>query len=205
MTQHIEEINKEWRERLEEAMVKKGYNYRTLSLESGLGETYVRDVLRRNNTPVLGKFIAMAKTLRVSIDYLVYGNDINNEKTISIPVINWIKAGSMCQPTVHNETLEWIEFPANKRGSFFGLRVYSDSMDLISPPESTIVVDRLDKKLVSNACYVIADVEGNATYKRFRPNPMRFEPVSKNPDHTPIFPDQEPLIVGRVKRTYLDL
>jgi SOS-response transcriptional repressor LexA len=111
----------------------------------------------------------------------------------------------MCHPTVQNEILEWIEYPVDRRGSFFGLKVYNDSMDMISPSESIIIIDLMYKERVPNACYVIADIEGNATFKRFRPNPMRFEPVSKNPSHTPIFPDQKPLIVGRVKRKYLDL
>jgi SOS-response transcriptional repressor LexA len=79
-------------------------------------------------------------------------------------------------------------------------------MDRISPPDSTIFVDRRDKLLVPNGLYVIADTDGNATYKRFRPGPpKRFEPVSSNKDLEPLFPDNDPMIVGRVKRTQLDM
>jgi hypothetical protein len=78
-------------------------------------------------------------------------------------------------------------------------------MDRISPPESIIFVDRRDRKLIPNGLYVIADEEGNATYKRYRPGPPpRFEAVSMNQAHEPIFPAQEPLIVGRVKRSMID-
>lgn len=78
-------------------------------------------------------------------------------------------------------------------------------MDRISPPDSMIIVNRRDKRLVANACYVIADGDGGATYKRYRPDPMRFEPVSTNPAHEPMFPDHEPTIIGRVRRTILDM
>lgn len=34
--------------------------------------------------------------------------------------------------------------------------------------------------------------------------PMRFEPVSFNPRHEPIFPDNDPIVVGKV-RTILNV
>lgn len=43
--------------------------------------------------------------------------------------------------------------------------------------------------------------DGSATYKRFQPNPMRFEPVSTNTQHKTLFPDNEPVIVGRVRKS----
>ena len=90
-------------------------------------------------------------------------------------------------------------------GDWVALKVVGDSMDRISPPDSIIYVDRKDKVLVPNACYVISNGDGEATYKRFRPNPMRFEPVSTNPAHEPIYPTREPLIVGRVKKSTLEM
>jgi transcriptional regulator with XRE-family HTH domain len=75
----------------------------------------------------------------------------------------------------------------------------------ISPPDSIIFVDRSDKVLAPNACYVISNGDGEASYKRFRPNPMRFEPVSTNPAHEPIYPMREPLIVGRVKKSTIKM
>jgi phage repressor protein C with HTH and peptisase S24 domain len=93
----------------------------------------------------------------------------------------------------------------DQRDHWIALRVDGDSMDRISPPGSIIIVNTNDKKLVPNACYVIADSDSNVTYKRYRSNPARFEPVSTNPRHEPIFPDGEPEIIGRVKKSIIDM
>lgn len=80
-------------------------------------------------------------------------------------------------------------------------------MDRISPPESVIVVNLKDKKLVPNACYVIETDEGEITYKRYRPGPDRWEPVSTDLTHETLYPPPHggPKVVGRVKKTILDL
>lgn len=122
-----------------------------------------------------------------------------------IPLLSWISAGAMLREDVADEALGIISVSDLPPGDWIALKVVGDSMDRISPPDSTIFVDRRDKSLVANALYVIADDEGNATYKRFRPGPpRRYEPVSVNPVHEPIIPEHDPLIVGRVKRTTLD-
>ena len=127
------------------------------------------------------------------------------EATI-VPLLSWISAGQMLRDDVADEALGSISVSDLPPGDWIALKVVGDSMDRISPPESIIFVDRRDKRLVPNRPYVIADEDGNATYKRFRPGPpMRFEPVSTNPAHEPMFPEQEPTIVGRVKRTQLEM
>ena len=81
-------------------------------------------------------------------------------------------------------------------------------MDRISPPGSIIFVDIKDRRLVANACYVIRDeVEGGSSYKRYRPSPARWEAVSTSKRHKPylIKGDRAPTVIGRVKRTVLDL
>ncbi len=108
----------------------------------------------------------------------------------------------MSFPDISDEIIGHVqEGELDPEGDWIALKVVGDSMDRISPPESVIFVDRKDKVLVPNACYVISSDNGEATYKRFRSNPMRFEPVSTNPVHEPIYPSREPLIVGRVKKS----
>lgn len=124
---------------------------------------------------------------------------------VHIPLLATVSAGALLRDDIADETLSTIAVAELSSGDWVALRVTGDSMDRISPPDSIIVINRNDKRLVTNACYVIADHEGNATYKRFRADPMRFEPVSTNPNHEPIFPDHEPVIIGRVKRTMLDM
>jgi transcriptional regulator with XRE-family HTH domain len=125
----------------------------------------------------------------------------------SVPVISWVQAGGMHDPGVVLDAGECEAFATGPlpSGDWIALRVEGDSMDRISPPESVILVNRREKRLVPNACYVIADESGAATYKRYRPSPDRFEPVSINPAHEPIFPDGKVSIIGRVRRTILEM
>ncbi len=129
---------------------------------------------------------------------------------VSAPLISWISAGKLAQSD-HVEDLAKAKrvqtSGLDPAGDWIALQVEGDSMDRISPPESIIFVNRKDTNLVPNACYVIQDEDGGATYKRYRPNPDRWEPVSMNPDHEPFFiePGTGPKIIGRVRKTVLDL
>lgn len=125
---------------------------------------------------------------------------------LEMPIINWVSAGQMTAADVSDAEIGRISTSGiDSRGDWIALRVVGDSMDRISPPDSVIMVNRNDKNLVPNALYVIDDGDGNATYKRYRTNPPRFEPVSTNINHTAIFPDNDPLIIGRVRRSILEM
>lgn len=124
---------------------------------------------------------------------------------INIPLFAGISAGALARDSAADEALGTIHVCDLPQGDWIALKVQGDSMDRISPPDSVIFVDRSDKRLVPNGLYVIDDGEGNATYKRYRPGPPpRFEPVSVNPSLEPIFFENEPTIVGRVKRSQID-
>lgn len=128
------------------------------------------------------------------------------DRNTVVPLLSWVSAGKMSFPDVSDEMIGTVEEGGlDPDGDWIALQVVGDSMDRISPPESIIFVDRSDKGLVPNACYVISNGDGEATYKRFRSNPMRFEPVSTNPAHEPIYPAREPLIVGRVKKSTIQM
>lgn len=150
----------------------------------------------------------LAAVLQTTTDWLLTGSGSHNQQDqpAVVPLISWISAGRMSFPDISDDIIRMItEGNLDQNGDWIALKVVGDSMDRISPPDSIIFVDRSDKTLVPNACYVISTDGGEATYKRFRPNPMRFEPVSTNPSHEPIYPMREPLIVGRVKKTILDM
>jgi SOS-response transcriptional repressor LexA len=128
-----------------------------------------------------------------------------------VPIISWVTAGAPKTPSVvlgMSEAKLAYAHDLDPKGDWIALEVEGDSMDRISPPESIIFVNRKDRRLVANACYVIADAEGGqATYKRFRPTPDRWEPVSTNPEHEPVFvkKGREPVIIGRVRKTLLSM
>lgn len=131
---------------------------------------------------------------------------------ISAPLISWVSAGAFRKPEVPVSDLSSSDkaftLGLDPEGEWIALKVEGDSMDLISPPESIVFVNLKDRRLVANACYVIADEEGGSTYKRYRPDPARWEPVSANKkDHDTFYVkgDRGPRVIGRVKRTVLDL
>lgn len=161
--------------------------------------------------PTIATALRLTRRLGVTLDWLLAGvgsPDGDSAGTIDVPVLSFVSAGELLREDIADEALGSITVADLPDGDWIALKVSGDSMDRISPPESVILVNRRDKRLVANACYVIDDGEGRATYKRYRPNPMRFEPVSTNPEHEPLFPDSEshePTIVGRVYETILRL
>lgn len=134
-----------------------------------------------------------------------------NGSAATVPLLSWISAGGFAAPrdmAEHDEPLEMLRWALSEKGDWFALRVEGDSMNRISPPDSVIFVNKREKKLVHNACYIIADKEtGEAAYKRYRSDPPRWEPVSTNDKHEPSYVehDGEPVIIGRVRRTLLSM
>lgn len=155
----------------------------------------------------------IAKALGVSEQWLRDGKGPKHPPEEPVPgqdqtrvnLISWVSAGKLLRDDVAEDILDVLVATALPKGEWIALRVDGDSMDRISPPGSVIFINTKDKRLIANALYVIADEEGNATYKRYRPGPPpRFEPVSTNSNLEPIFPENEPAIIGRVRRTMLD-
>ena len=127
-----------------------------------------------------------------------------------IPLLDTVTAGKLRAPSsqIPVEDVPLLAFADLGRGEFFALTVQGDSMDRISPDGAVIVVNQADRTLVSGRAYVISQ-RGEATFKLWRPDPPRFAPHSTNPVHEPIFvktkADAEKMVVGRVKRSVLDL
>ncbi|WP_337267424.1 XRE family transcriptional regulator [Oryzifoliimicrobium ureilyticus] len=184
-----------------------GLSQALLASKAGVSQQLISQLERGENNKTT-ELPAIAAALGVAVHEIDedFTPGTTGMPTKVIPLISWVSAGAMMREDITDEAIGAIrisDLPDN--GDWIALSVTGDSMDRISPPESVIVVDRTDKRLVSNACYVIADPDGNATYKRYRPSPMRFEPVSTNPAHEPIIPDNEPLIIGRVRRSILEM
>ena len=134
------------------------------------------------------------------------GSERDTPQMIDVPIVSTVSAGALMQPDITDEQIGVIRIgELDPRGDWLAMRVEGDSMDRISPPGSIILVNRKEKRLVPNGCYVVSDGDDGVTYKRFRPNPDRLEPVSTNPAHEPMFYEQEPTIIGRVRKTILDM
>jgi hypothetical protein len=78
-------------------------------------------------------------------------------------------------------------------------------MNKISPPESIIIVDLNDQRLLPGKCYVVADETGAATYKAY--DPACDPPFVPRSYLTTPPPDLTGgvRVIGRVYRTMLDL
>lgn len=129
------------------------------------------------------------------------------ETVSDVRLVSWVSAGQLMDQD-HLASLE--DFPSIHvadlpRGKWIALRVNGTSMNKLSPPESIIIVDLDDKRLINGKCYVVADETGAATYKAYDPacDPP-FVPRSYLDIDPPEFIGSA-RVVGRVYRTMLDL
>lgn len=122
-----------------------------------------------------------------------------------VPIISWVEAGKMTQTpsAMGPDVAKTIPIKSN-RETLFGLRVSGDSMNLIAPPGSTIIVDHDDRTLIDRKYYVFR-LDDSATVKQYRAAPDRLEPVSSNPEHDTIFPESGLEVIGRVLHIVIDV
>lgn len=154
-----------------------------------------------------------AKAFNVSFRWLYLGEglpediDVEPASTIDVPLISMISAGQLI---AHDGVSDFSDFPTITaldlpEGDWIALRVEGDSMNKISPPGSIIIANRRDRRLVHNACYVIADEQGQATYKRYRSTDVPpFQPASY---HEVAPPEMSGAIsiIARVRRSIIEL
>lgn len=194
-------------ERVDRRLEKLGLSDRYVSMKASGQPDVIRNWRSKNVLPRLDTLLQVANALSTTPEWLAFGT--GDEDSNYVPLISWVSAGSFSHAEGVNEFDDFPHIPIAglDEGDWVALRVVGDSMDRISPPDSIIVVNRADRQLISNACYIVQDGDGGATYKRYRPNPDRFEPVSTNPIHEPLFPDggNMPHVFGRVARSFIDL
>ncbi len=81
----------------------------------------------------------------------------------------------------------------------FALTVDGNSMDLVVPSGTTLIIDPDDKALWPGKRYVIQTEDGRTTYKEFQADPARLVPLSTDDTHEEMLLGSEPIvIVGRV-------
>lgn len=174
-----------------------------LSEDVGISVSQLSRFESGEREPRVGELLRIAERFNVPWQEIVEEGAANWNR---VPKVSWVSAGRLDDPGVEIDMdgAHLIPVAGLTAGEWIALEVQGDSMDRISPPGSTILVNRREKALVPNACYVIATNDG-ATYKRYRPEPARFEPVTYNDAHQPLFPEGEVRVIGRVRRTILDM
>ncbi|MGB6080262.1 MAG: S24 family peptidase [Xanthobacteraceae bacterium] len=182
---------------------------------AGLERNYIRDLIEgKKESFSQSKLPLVAEALRWSVTELLGGTDATqvraSSKITRVPLLDSVTAGRLRAPAsqIPVEDVPLLAFADLGRGEWFALKVDGDSMDRVSPDGSRIVVNRTDRTLVSGKPYVFSN-RGETTYKLWRPEPPRFVPFSTNPMHEPIYcknrKEAEGMVIGRVKRTVLDL
>lgn len=176
-----------------------------LADRAGVSQQLVSQLENNKNTSTT-ELPGLAYALGVPVHAIdpAYTPDTSGIPTTAVPVVSWVSAGDLMQPDIAVERLATLYFTDLPPGDWLALQVNGESMNRISPHGSTIILNRRDKMLISNKCYVIDDGEGNATFKRYRSNPDRFEPFSTD-DFPTIFPDNTPNVIGRVHRSITEL
>lgn len=178
-----------------------------ISKAIGRNSSYLQQFIRRGVPAVLPEKVRLDLASHFGIDESELGGPTrSNAQTRGVPIISWVSAGALKlhDSAPDSEVLGHIQTTGLGQGNWIALRVEGDSMDRISPPESIIFVNRDERRLIPNGLYVIATESGETTYKRYRPAPDRFEPVSVNSTHEAIFPRGQIRVIGRVRRTMLD-
>lgn len=154
-----------------------------------------------------------ARAFKVNLNWLQFGagNALDPDElpasVADVPKISWVSAGQLSEQA---PITDFSEFPTVAAldlpdGEWIALEVEGNSMNKISPPGSIIFVNLRDKRLAPNALYVVADETGAATYKRYRPNDdPPFQPASYEDVPPPEFQGAV-TIVGRVRRSIIEM
>lgn len=87
----------------------------------------------------------------------------------------------------------------------YALIVSGDSMDLIVPDGTILIIDPDDKSLWPDRRYVVKTEDTHeATFKEFQADPARLVPCSSNDEHKDILLGSEPIVIlGRVYSYHL--
>lgn len=193
--------------RIDERLGALGLSARAASIKAGLSADFVRDINRKPIVPRLDTLAQLARALETSPEWLAYGDDEPDEREFTrVPVISWVSASAFSDVGNEIEPERWLPIAGLGRGDFFALDVVGDSMDLMSPSGSTIIVDRNMTGLVNGRPYVFRH-DNEATFKLWHEGLRALMPYSSNKAHEPIPVDPFDVrfgVIGRVRRTMLD-
>ncbi len=154
-----------------------------------------------------------AQAYKTSLSWLWFGTgsysdvDTAPPSVVDVPLISMVSAGQLTQQDAVLDLSAYPTVPAIDlpEGKWLALRVEGASMNKISPPDSVIFINLNDRRLVHNACYIVADETGAATYKRYRASDTPpFQPASYDDIPPPEFQGSVN-VIGRVRRSVINL
>lgn len=100
----------------------------------------------------------------------------------TIPHIGGVPAGNWREAVRHSRGSVPVPDPSTPPNAF-ALTAEGDSMDLVAPDGSTIILDPDDVDLYPDRYYVVRNSSGDTTFKQFKSSPARLVPCSSNEAH----------------------
>ena len=165
---------------------------RDLADAVGMDENHLSKALRGGRQFKIGEMDAIRKELAPEPD------DPDKLAIRSIPLLGEVPAGKP-EAQEQRKGPRLIVSDPDLPARAYGLRVRGDSMDLIVPDGSTVIIDPDDTALWPGYRYVVRSADGETTFKEYQEGPSRLVPCSSNPEHRDIPLGSEPIkIEGRV-------
>ena len=192
-----------WKKKLADTLTEKQLSMKEASLLAGLGETFVRDTIKRDSEPSRRNLEKLSVAL--GVDFLSSANSIE-PNTVHIPihglrVIGTIAAGSFMDINIFNDIdepdFETIPIGPDARyepASQYALAVSGDSMDRLFPDGSFVTCANWEETGLAPRAGMVVHIERRraglveTTVKRLaaRNNEMVLAPESTNAAHKPI-------------------
>lgn len=171
--------------RLSALMKDRGHNMKSLSLASGLSETYVREILKRDAIPTIRSLAALADELNCPVSYLL-GEDAPFKPTI--PIIGKASAGEGWMP--YDTLDDQLDVDLSDK-SLISIVVEGDSMHPIYRDGDYLIADRVDganiHNIVGRDCIIYtADGESYIKILNKGSSPTTYNLRSYNPTYPDI-------------------
>lgn len=116
----------------------------------------------------------------------------------TIPLLGSVPAGKF-QPAEQRGGRRIPVADPDTPSNAYALTVRGNSMDLVVPDGTILVIDPDDKALWPGRRYVIQTQSGETTFKEYQADPARLVPCSSDDTHQEVLLGAEPIIVvGRV-------
>ena len=115
-----------------------------------------------------------------------------------LPVIGMAGAGNWVEAIADPEETVHVPARAGTSGKFV-VEVVGQSMNQVLPDGSLAIIEPDETDVYVGKLYLLQNADGEGTIKRFRTDPLRFEPVSDDPSFEPIMIGAVDFqVVGRV-------
>lgn len=193
-----------------------GQRIKAARTKARLSQTFVADALglTRNavslwesdtTSPSMDHLLKLPALLNVEFQELVPAQNAA-EDIQSVPLVSWVRAGQLDESPLVEDLAEArrLRVAGLGPGRWIALKLEGTSMDRIVPPGATIIANLADRQLVAGKNYVVRNDDG-ASFKQYRARPERFEPMSSDLSHEPIYPDESLKVVARVKLAIVEL